>query len=109
LAYAGDFVCWFDQDEDSIKVINLKQSVETKSISLKDLELGDEEENEDMDVVISACSPFILLRQGGLSTLGYESFQRLANHLQVTVKTHNLIFDLNEAKPRLVNELDSAD
>ena len=60
-------------------------------------------------LAIDACDPRSLVEAGFTSIVDRTSIEKLNNHLQVTIKDHLLIYDLNPAVPTLIDELDEAE
>ena len=102
--FAGEFICWVvdKDDQPKLKVFDICGG----GISEALLQPFIDKEKSEM-ITVDACSPFVLMRIGGPSSVDRKSFKQLANHVQVSIGLRYLIFDLNGNVPSIVNELDS--
>jgi len=85
--------------------LNLKNPCDTKEINLLSL-ISEEEELDPQMIKLNACEPISLVETGWSTQVDAKTIKKLGNHLQLTIDTTAGIYDLNLAKPGLLEKMD---
>ena len=77
--------------------------------SVKEIDLSSYFVNTAGVIAINGCMQKSLIEAGYLTSVSQHNFKKLENYLQVTIDNRILIFNLNTAKPALVNQIEDSD